>query len=386
MLLAGGGGGYFFASNTYGSQVTGLQNQLASTQQELAEKTQEYTTLSDSYQALSQSTTALEASKNDLQTSYNDLQTDYDTLEADYAALQDQYTTLSTQYDTLQGGVDTGLADLSDKYVTLKSDYDTLTQMMSNNVYGTPGDTAMLNNYYKLNLAVRRLNTTLWEYCNQISSFPHTLTTVEVLKMESRVRSIIGTTTDSWANYQKIHEYMTSNIEYVYDIEFPYISTYNYQDVNGVYYLTDFEVWTITNYVQTPEFTLQYKQGDCDDQAALEYAMIRYYNKYIQGSDYNLYLAEMDFEDGSGHVAVFMPDSGGVLTILDPAGNYLTKTGSSIDYKGAASELEAYNHHWIDQNGSITNIRLYSINLNDGSYTTVAQGTRAQVAAWLAES
>jgi hypothetical protein len=45
-------------------------------------------------------------------------------------------------------------------------------------------------------------------------------------------------------------------------------------------------VETIANYVQTPEWTLTQKQGDCDDQAALEYAMLRYYNKYIAGTDY----------------------------------------------------------------------------------------------------
>jgi uncharacterized protein YlxW (UPF0749 family) len=386
VLLVGSGGGYLFASSTYGSQVTTLENQLAASQQQLTAKTQEYDSLNADYQALSQSATAIEASKNALQTSYDGLQTSYSSLEADYASLQDSYDTLSTQYTTLQGSVDSGIADLSDKYVALKNDYDVLAQMMSNNVYGTPGDTAMLNNYYKLNLAVRRLNATLWEYCNQVSSYKNTLTTAEVLKMESTVRSVVGSSMDNWPNYQRIHEYITANVAYVYDIEFPYISTYSYQDVNGVYYLTDFDVWTITNYVQTPEFTLQYKQGDCDDQAALEYAMLRYYNKYMVGSDSNLYLAEMTFADGSGHVAVFMPFSGGQVTILDPAGNYLTKTGITIDSKGAVAELETYNSHWLSQNDEITNIKLYSINMTNGSYTTVSQGTRAQVAAWLASS
>jgi hypothetical protein len=81
-----------------------------------------------------------------------------------------------------------------------------------------------------------------------------------------------------------------------------------------------------------------------------------------------------------------MPVSGGEVTILDPAGNYLTKTGSTIDSRGAVAELEAYNSHWFSQNGSITDIKLYSVNMTDGSYTTVSQGTRAQVAAWLAGS
>jgi len=390
VLLAGSGGGYFLASNTYTSQIKSLETQLTSTQQQLAEKTQDYTTLNDDYQIVSQRATTLEASLASLQSSYDTLRANYDSLQATYDSLQvahdslqDDYTALSTLYDTLKDSVDSGLASLSDDYVSLQRDYDSLSQMLSNNVYGTPGDTQMLNYYYQLTLAVRSLNATLWEYCNEVSSFRNTLTTGEVLKMESTVRSVVGSSLDDWDNYQKIHQYITSNVKYVYDIDFPYIGYYSYIDVNGVRYLTDFDVGTVDNYIQRPDFTLQYKQGDCDDQAALEYAMIRYYNKYMVGTDYNLYLAELEFTDGSGHVAVFMPVSGGNITILDPAGNYLTSTSSTITAKAAAPELESYNSYWLSSNGSITQIRLYSVNLSDGSFTVVSHGTLAQVASFL---
>ncbi len=386
MLLFGSGGSYFLALSMYTPHINSLEGQLATSQQQV-------TSLNTSNQGLSQDKASLEASKAFLQSQYDSLQASYATLQSSYSTLQTTHTTLqgnyaalSSQYDTLKSGVDTGLASLSADYNKLKKDYDDLSTMVSNNVYGTPGDTQILNNFKTLSLAVRSLNSTLWAYCNEVNSFKNTLTTAEVLKMETTVRSIIGSSTNDWANYQRIYEYITANVKYVYDIEFPYIGYYSYQDVNGVRYLTNFKVATMDNYVQRPDFTLQYKQGDCDDQAALEFAMLRYYNKYIVGTDYNLYLTELDFSDGSSHVAVFMPVTGGKLTILDPAGNYLTTTDSSITQNAAAAELQNYNDHWASQTGSITQIRLYRINLTDGSYTRVTQGTQAQVASFLATS
>lgn len=376
MLLVGGGGGYFTASGMLSQKITTLEDQLSSTQQQV-------TTLNTSNQGLSQDKAVIEANLATLQASFDSLQTNYDALQGTYSGLQAEYTALSSQYNTLQSGVDSGLASLSADYVQLQKDYDDLSTLVTNKVQGTIGYTETLNHLKALTLAVRSLNSTLWEYCNEVDSFRNTLTTAEVLKMEATVRSVVGSSTDSWTNYQRIHEYVTTNVDYVYDVEVPYISYYNYIDVNGVRYLTDFDVASIENYVQTPEWTLDNGQGDCDDQAALEYAMLRYYNKYVVGTDYNLYLTELDFSDGSSHVTVFMPVSGGKLTILDPAGNYLTKTGSTIASKTATSEIEAYSGHW-SSNGGITQIRLYSINMADGSYTRVYEGTRVQVATFLA--
>jgi hypothetical protein len=48
----------------------------------------------------------------------------------------------------------------------------------------------------------------------------------------------------------------------------------------------------------------------------------------------------LDFSDGSSLVAVFMSVMGGKRTIFDPAGNYLTTTGSTTASKAAVSELE----------------------------------------------
>jgi len=376
MLLLGAGGGFFFASNMYEPEINSLETQLAASQQQLSAQTQNYNTLNSQYQTL-------DAAKATLDKDYASLSSSYDTLQSNYNTLSGQYTNLETQYNTLQVSTDSGYVKLSQDYVTLKNQYDALNQMVGSDVYSTIGYTQMLQDYYQLTVRVRELNATLWRYCDERSSFANTLTTSEIMSVESAVREAIGSSTDTWTCYQKIHEYVTSNIEYVYDTEQPYIGYYTYVDVNGVRYLTDFNTGAITNYVQKPEFTLQYKQGDCDDQAALEYAMLRYYNKYILGSDYNLYIAELKFADGTGHISVFMPVSGGKVTIFDPAGNYLTKSGSTIASKAAYSELDSYNTYWTPTDGAITNVKLYSIDMQDGSYQTVAQGTWSSVASFL---
>ena len=384
VLLAGSGGGYLFTSNLYKPQIASLENQLSLTQQTLDEKTKNYTDLNDKYQTLNQAKITLESTYNSLNSNYNNLKTNYDSLESTYNSLNSNYNALNSQYNTLKNNVDSGFVKLSSDYVDLKKQYDSLSQMVGSSLYGTPGDTTILKYYYQLTKDVRSLNATLWEYCNLRLSFKNTLTISEVMKVENTVRTIIGSSTDEWSNYQNIHQYVTSNIQYVYDIDFPCIMGYKYVDVNGVRYLTEFNTSTIQNYVQKPQFTLEYKQGDCDDQAALEYAMLRYYNKYIVGTDYNLYVADIEFSDGNGHAAVFMPVQGGALTIFDPAGHYLTSSSSTIAAKPAASELEVYNTHWASI-GSITHITLYWVNLTDGSSNVVAQGTRAEVAAYLSK-
>jgi hypothetical protein len=391
-LLAGSGGSYLVTSNIYKPQVASLESQLVSTQQALNEKTQNYTVLLNNYQTLLQAKATLDTNFASLTSTYNELKNKHETLQYDYNSLKAEqdslnadYNALSSQYDTLKASIDSGFIKLSSDYVDLQKKYDILSQTVASNVYNTPGDSTMLKYFYQLTKDVRTLNATLWSYFCEESSFKNTITVSEIIKVESTVRTIIGSSTNEWNNYQHIHEYITSNIKYVYDITFPYITYYSYIDVNGIRYLTGFDTSNIDNYIQKPQFTLQYKQGDCDDQAALEYAMLRYYNKYIVGTDYNLYLAVLQFSDGSGHVAVFMPIQGGKVTIFDPAGNYLTTSGYSLSSKSAASELESYNSHWISSSGSITNIDLYWINITDGSSTLIAHGTRAEIATYLAK-
>ena len=165
----------------------------------------------------------------------------------------------------------------------------------------------------------------------------------------------------------------------------PYI-TISYVDVNGHTYAYKIDVSTFQKYIQTPKLTLEIKQGDCDDQAILVYAMIKYYMKYVVGTEYTLYLAEITFNNNEGHLAVFLPVQGGELYIIDPAGHYLTSTFlGTITSQPAYQELQSYSNWWSSE-GGIKRIVLYEVNIVDGSYTIVEQGNISQIASFLSTS
>jgi hypothetical protein len=370
-LISGSILGYTLNTNLSESKIASLQGELSSAQQSLEEDQQTITDLNNRFQTLNSEKT--------------DLQSRYSSLNSNYTELKSSYNSLQSQYNILSNDSDSGYVQLSSEYINLLNQYDALSLTLSDKIYSTPGSDAMLSYYHQLNEEVRLLNNTLWSYCDLKSSFRNTLTLSEVTQMQDQVKSIIGSSTDHWSNYQRIHQYVSSNIEYAYDVEIPYITYYRYVDVNGVRYLTGFNYSTIKNYVQKPSWTLENKQGDCDDQATLEYAMLRYYDRYYVGTDYTMYIADIDFNDGSGHVAVFMPVQDGKLTILDPAGHYLTSTHSNITSKPAASELDSYNANW-STDGSIKNIKLYWVDLDTGGYTLVSEGTLSEVAAYLSQS
>jgi hypothetical protein len=370
-LLSGSMLGYTLNSNLSESNIALLQGELSSTQQVLDEDQRTIIDMTNKLHALS-------GEKMELQSSYSSLSSNYSMLKSSFSSLQ-------TQYEILSNDSDSGYVQLSSKYIDLLNRYDALSKMLSDKIYGTPNSDTMLRYYYQLNEKVRLLNNSLWSKCNLESSFGNTLSLGEVTQMKDAVKSIVGSSTDHWSNYQGIYQYVSSNIIYVYDVEMPYITYYRYVDVNGIRYLTGFNYSAIDNYVQKPSWTLENKQGDCDDQATLEYAMLRYYNKYYIGTDYNLYIADIDFNDDSGHVAVFMPVQGGKLIILDPAGHYLTSTRSIIDSKPAASELNSYNANW-SKDGHIKNIKLYWVDLETGGHAVVSEGTLSEIADYLSQS
>jgi hypothetical protein len=241
----------------------------------------------------------------------------------------------------------------------------------------------MMNYYMRLSGDVLKLKDLLYSYCCIPEAFPRVLNDGAIKKTAAAVAAAGTSSSDIWSSIQKIYEYVTTNIKYAKDIEMPYISTYWYVTYEGREYVTRFydEVKTVQNYIQTPELTLNIKQGDCDDQAILAYAMIKYYMKYVYGTEYPLYLASIEFSSGYCHSAVILPVQGGEICIIDPAGNYLTKSGGVIASKAALPELQTYSNYWLHDAGSITYILLYKVNVIDGSYTVFANGTISQVAA-----
>jgi uncharacterized membrane-anchored protein YhcB (DUF1043 family) len=300
-----------------------------------------------------------------VQQQYNDLSSLYSNLKSNYNELSNSYSSLKSSYDKLSQDYQ----DLQLQYSSLKSNYYTL------------------SSYYKgLSQNVLSLYNLFQSYISLEQAFSRTLNEEAVNKVSFTVSSVTRGSTSFWPSIEKIYYYVASSIKYTNDVDMLYISSYKYVNIDRFDYIASFETSTVRNYVQTPELTLEIKQGDCEDQAILTYAMIRYYMKHIIGTEYLLYIALIDFSDGSGHTAVFLPAQGGQVCIIDPAGSYLTKTEwGEITAKSAQFELNAYSNNW-SSHGSISSIKLYDVSIIDGSYKVVAEGDLNQITAFLSKS
>jgi len=244
-----------------------------------------------------------------------------------------------------------------------------------------------LSSYYKeLSQNVLSLNGLLLSYTSLEQAFSRTLNEEAVNEVSSTVNSVTGGSTSFWPSIEKIYNYITSNVKYANDVDMPYISPYNHTNIDGFDYIISFETSTVRNYVQTPKLTLEIKQGDCEDQAILAYSMIKYYMKHVVGTEYSLYIASIEFSDGSEHVSVFLPVQGGQVCIIDPAGSYLTKEYGEIATKPAQQELQAYSNYWSSSHGSMKSLTLYAVSVIDGSYKVVAEGDLSQIIAFLSKS
>lgn len=301
----------------------------------------------------------------DLQTTLSTTRNQLTTLETDYNALENDYDQLRTDHSSLvlsHSSLEAEHSSLMWNYSSLESRY------------------ADFASYYKgLSENVAGLYDLLCSYSSVPEVFRRTLNEDGLQKTGEAVFSATGGSTDRWSSYGRIYDYITSNVDYARDIDMLYPSTYRHVDFDGFDYITEFKVTTFRNYVKTPGLTLEIKQGDCDDQAVLAYAMVKYYMIHVAEAEYSLYIAFVEFSDGSAHLAVMLPVERDQLCIIDPAGRYLTSMWGSIASKEALSELQSYSNHW--QPSLIENIELYDVAVTDGSYHLVAEGTIEEVAA-----
>ncbi|MBS7614417.1 hypothetical protein KEJ18_01585 [Candidatus Bathyarchaeota archaeon] len=321
------------------------------------------------YYFLQSQITALTLENVELENSVADLTEEKTSLQNQVDALKDEKFDLQSQLTLL----DAAYNDYRSTHSHMDDEYDELSQ-----------DYLDISSYYmSLSENVTELYDLLYSYSCIPDAFTRTLNDAEVCKTGSTVLSVTGHSTDLWSSEEKIYDYIVSNIDYVQDVDMPYPSTYWYINFDGFDYITEFTITEYRNYVQTPSLTLEIKQGDCDDQAVLTYAMIKYYMKYVHGTEYSLYLARIEFSDGEAHLAVILPVQGGEVCVIDPAGNYLTSSWYTIDSKPAQSELQTYSNYWWPAH--ITYIELYSVSVSDDSYSVAAEGTLSQVADFLAQ-
>ncbi len=80
---------------------------------------------------------------------------------------------------------------------------------------------------------------------------------------------------------------------------------------------------------------------------------------------------------------MFIPVRGGELTIIDPAGSYLTHDFFGyITSNPAYQELRNYSNHW-SSNGGIKTIKIYTVNVYSGDYKLLISGSMSDIASYI---
>jgi hypothetical protein len=336
----------------YPPQINKLNNDLQSNIQKNTELTSKHNELNEDYNVLFEYNATLTDN-------YKNLSHRHSLLSQDQSTLTIQMDTLTTDFDNLQDNFNyiSGVHDqISISYDLLSYNYETV-----------------IEDFHNVSVEMDAFFDLLDQYSTLTDSFERVLNIDEVEKTASLLTSITNPS-DPWYSRERIHKHITNLVVYAEDVNFPYGYNIQYEYVNGKTVITDFQIDTVRDFIQTPSFTLEYAQGDSDDQAILEYAMINYYEKEIHGTDYTTYLAQITFGDDSDHLAVFVPAENNMICILDPSGSYFTSRNNRIETRTVSLELPQYSSRWSSNDG-IANIRLYEVDISDGSYDMIASGT-----------
>jgi len=283
-----------------------------------------------------------------LETQIETLEDQIQILENEKLSLQSQLHNLKDRYNQLQSA-----------YRTLEADYTDLSASYND----------LVENYEKW-------RAYLETYIYLIDSFKRTLNDDEILSLTSLVESLVSDPDDWWRSVKQLYDYVAYNIQYVSDEPFPVPPTASELESGG------YTNATVEELFMSPTETLELGQGDCDDQAVLLYALIKSYNKYVYGTDYELWIMDVWFKEAA-HLAVAFPVSGGELTIIDPAGHYYTRWLLSLSSNDPYEELEKYSNYWSEY-GGITYITLYSI--YEGEAYEVISGSIQEVADFIEEN
>ena len=315
-------------------------------------------------------------------------------LEADKHSYEDEYSTISNEYRSLFEDYNTIVQDKKSLEAIVNSLHsekaslqENLLELSQQLVLATGNNTELslevelLKEYLiDLNGVLYHLNASLNDYSVIPQAYSRVINSDTLDKIGDTVEVVTAGSSNPLEAYRDIYNYVTSTIDYVNDIEFPYIRGYSYVDVYDFDILQDITVSTIRNYVQTPDFTLEYGQGDCDDQAVLAYAMIGYYHR-SQSTDTKFYLASLSFNDGSGHLTIFASSVQGLL-IVDPSGLHFTTHSEQDAFRDTPLELSYYNTKWLANEG-IAEIILHSVSVFDGSISLTYSGDLASVVGFL---
>lgn len=316
-----------------------------------------YTSLNDRYGRLQANYTLLDGLYMSLKESYSKLEREYTTLRSDYRRLDESYRSLSYKYAELEKTY----RDLKSSFESLQTSYAKLESMY----------TALQGSYNRLVRSYEDWRRYALSYIFLEDSVSRVLSGSEISGLTLLVRSIVSYPSDYWRSVRELYDYIRRNVKYVYDPPLPYPPSIS--DLERGMYMK----MTFGSVILAPSETLTLRQGDCEDQAILLYALIRCYQRYIYGREYILWLIYITLRDGTRHVAVAYPVEGGRLTILDPAGAYYTGYPWSLSSEDPFKEFDRYSS-WFGGHGGISTITIY--NVLDGILIKVVEGSVYEVA------
>jgi hypothetical protein len=283
---------------------------------------------------------------------FNSLNHDYNELETLYNELKTDHDDLISRYDSLE---------------QLNSELAFERNMYSNNYDET------LKNLKDLSDDILVYRDTLESCSDTEKALGNVLGLGEVQKVGSKVTEVTMSTKKKWLAYARINDFILNQIASVKDVPFPCISKYTFLNQKNDEVIVGIDMGVMENQMQTPVYTIENKQGDSDDQAALECAMIQFYDHYIINNQTKIYYCLTRFSDESRHSCVIIPDGNGLVCILDPAGNYLTSDNGWANADTASSELSYYREHWASQGYYITSLELYEVRSIQGYYKMVCE-------------
>lgn len=327
-----------------------------------------YTSLETAYRQLKASYDMLSRAHQQLQAEYGNLWTKYTSLNKEYGALLSNYNDLLVAFTSL----DREFRRLQAEYGSLQSQFNALQLQYD----------SLLETSVKVNGSLTHLVLALYRYCCIPYAFERVLNPSEIKSVDRYVASAGVSADDIMTSIQNIYRWIRFNVRSVQSaIALPMPIRFSCDARTRLCYFQ--EIREVTNYVQNPSFTASYGLGDSDDQAVLAYAMIKHYFIYVHKKEYDLWIAYITMGDGSWRLAVFLPALGGKLTIVDPAGAYLTSTEQdSITSRPAHEELARYSTYWSANKG-ITHISLFRVDVSTGKYTLLASGNMTTIASYI---
>lgn len=334
-------------------ETSRLQRELIILESKYNQLISDYNLLHEKYAKSSESLERLEAENNALKAAIEELSKELDSHVQLNAILNSKLNELERKY-----------GELEQEYVKVQEEY--LELLNVKNQYDH-----LLNISQALNSSLAHVASWLSSTCCIPEAFSTTLELSQLTKIAPFVEVAGVDPRNFWTSVQRIYGWIRRNVAYVHDI--PLLAP-NSTICDPKTTLCNYQFVEIQNYVQEPFFTAYFRQGDCDDQAILAYAMIKYYMIYVHRAEYTVWIAVLEMGSGMGHMAVFIPVSGGRLTIVDPAGAYLTVNWLGlIDARPALEELILYSQYWSEY-GGIKHIELYEVDVRTGRYRLVIEG------------